>query len=614
MASTMVNNSAADADLIKLREPFKTDNDDELVVRLSNYTGDINVAFDDDYSNTLLHLAIKSGSLKCVKVLLDRGAKICVINRSQNTPLHYAAQSSSFKSVKLLVDYISRSSSHDLKTEVNSTNSNRRTPVHLAAQSGSLECMKLLVKNESILSMRDEIGNTPLHYAAMSGFTESIRYLIKHGANLLVTNNEKKTPLYIILNNVPDGEDLLRYILDESIEQNILSDGKEKLRVSLRVLCPNTLNKMAVANRLYSHHRENKKLLLHPLLKTLIYLEWDKFRYLMRYRVLVYLLYLVALTVFISLSTDSNLSKTIRYVLIVLSAHVALFCIPYWLPGRYSWHRRITKTFLTVVPPVFTLVAVAIPYNPEWYGISVLFSWLSIPLYSGSIYLISHQTGMFIFVIKEIFRHSLVLLFVLVGFSLTFFVLYYEENGDSSKNFWQTFLYTTLVLLQGGESEDIKIFRGNMTTNAAANDGYLTYITEALSNTRFASIVASLLFLFIVIIALLNMLVALAIRGGDELRDYGQVYHLWSQTGLLYEWHEVKSFFRRCRTAKIDEMSHDQSYITIEHRNDPMFPRHELSVVAKHNNKKNMHRLTTNAMLKEILALLYEIQGSKNEY
>jgi hypothetical protein len=419
----------------------------------------------------------------------------------------------------------------------------------------------------------------------------------------------------MVLNNVPDGEDLLREILNESIEVTKLSDGKDELRVSLKVLCPKTMNKMAVAYRLYTHQRQNKKLLLHPLLKTLIHLEWEECKYVIWYRFTAYLLYLLMLTVFISSPLDSILSMMMRILVSFLSIHMALFCVPYLLPGQYSWYQRITKVLLTTVPPTFTLVTVSIPYNPEWYGISILFSWLSIPLYSSAIYLISHQTGMFMYVTKEIFKHSLVLFFVLVGFSLTFFVLYYEENEDSFNNFWHTFLYTTLVLLQGGGLGDLKTLDGNRTARATDDDGYLTYITGTLSSMRFASIIASLLFLLIVIIALLNMLVALAIRGGDELMDYGQVYHLWSQAQLLYEWHEVKRYFRRAHTEQIYEMFYGQDHVTIGHGDVPMSLRNELIVVAKsrYKDKQKRHKLTTSAMAKEILAILYELQDLKNE-
>jgi hypothetical protein len=646
MAATMENSRASPADISEVRIFCETDKVVELDDYLSRHVGDINLAFGDSYGNTLLHLAVKSGSLECAKMLLNRGvdinvkdmdmntplhfaaklksshcleyllksgAEVCERNTSRNTPLHFAAQAACAESVKLLVEYISRSNSHDVEIEVNSTNSNERTPLHLAAQSGSLECIKLLVENKSTVSTGDEIGNTPLHYAAMSGFVDSVKYLIVSGTNLLVTNNEKHTALYMILNNVPQGEDLLGEILNESIELHLMGDGKEELRVCMRVLCPKTKNKMAVANRLYAHHRQNRTLLLHPVLQTLIHLEWEECKYVIWYRFSVYLLYLVILTIFVSSPPDSLLSTMMRVLVSFLSVHVALFCVPYLLPGRYSWYRRITKTLLTIVPPALTLVTVSIPYNPEWYGISILLSWLSIPLYSSAIYLISHQTGMFIFVTREIFTHSLVLLFVLVGFSLTFFVLYYEENDNSSNNFWYTFLYTTLVLLQGGGSEDLKTISENRTADTTDDDGYLTYVTEALSGMRFASIITSLLFLLIVIIALLNMLVALAIKGGDELRDYGKVYHLWSQSELLYEWHEVKRYFRRAHTAKMYEQFYGKEYVTIGHRDVPMSLRNELSVVAKYKNKMGKHKLTTSAMMKEILALLYEVKGLKHE-
>jgi hypothetical protein len=63
--------------------------------------------------------------------------------------------------------------------------------------------------------------------------------------------------------------------------------------------------------------------------------------------------------------------------------------------------------------------------------------------------------------------------------------------------------------------------------------GYVAYVTEALPNMRLASIVTSVLFAIVVIMALMNMLVTLAVRGVEELIEYGQIYHLWNQVQLL---------------------------------------------------------------------------------
>jgi ankyrin repeat protein len=650
MASVTLSNSEYSEDLKVLRTYCEAGNALELEKCLVHYAGDINMIFHDSYNNTLLHIAVKSGSLECVQVLLNRGAKPDVTNKdkntalhfaaqfnspeclkcllqavaksfdrknSQNTPLQYGAKACSTTSFKLLIDSASQtgSSSHDMKREVNLPNLNKRIPLHLAALSGCVESIKLLVENKSDISVGDESENTPLHLAAISGSADSVKYLIENGADLLVENKDKHTALYMVLNNLPNGEDILREILEECIEVTKLSNGKEEFEVSLRALCPKTRNKMALVNRLYSHHRYNKPLLLHPVLKTLIGVEWNKSRYVVWYRFISYLLYLLMLSLFVTSSPDSVLSTVTRVLACFLSVHVIVFCFPYLLPGQFSMFRRISKTLLTVIPPTLTIVATCIPYNAEWCGVSFLLSWLSIPFYSSAIYLISHQTGMFLFVTKEIVKHSLIFLFFLVGFSLTFYVLYYDDSNESFNNFWRAFLYTTLVLLQGDRLGDYETFGSNNTEEAQDDDGYISYVTEALSNMRFASIITSLLFVLVVIIALLNMLVALAVRGGEELMEYGQIYHLWNQTQLLYEWHEVKRVFRRFHKAKPDEQTCAEGYVTIRDKEIPLLLRYELSVVANYKNKikgPNFSNSAMEAVLNEkISALMCEIRDLK---
>ncbi|XP_069683054.1 transient receptor potential channel pyrexia-like isoform X1 [Periplaneta americana] len=617
--------------------------------RLLHFHGDINLTAGDSYGNTLLHLAVKSSSSECVslllkrnanpdvknvdmdtplhlaaqlessecvRLLLDAGARACECNSTGNTPLHYAAEECSTDTLHILIDYIRDNPFYNLEFEINALNDNKRSPLHLAAQSGSLSCVKLLFENKSNLTLVDEIDNTALHYAAMSGSADCVKFLIDNGADLLAVNNAKYTALSYIVDSMPNGEDLLINILNEGICLSKLDNEKEKLKINLSVLCPESRNRIAVANRLYSSHRYKRKLLLHPLLKTLVHLEWKKSSYIIFYRFTMYLLYLLLLTMYISSPTDTIFSAVTRVSVGFLSAHVMLFCFPYLVPGQYSWFRRITKTILTIVPPLLAFVTICIPYNREWCGISFLLSWLSLPFYSSAISFISHQAGMFVYVTKEIFTHSLTLLFVLVGFALTFFVLYYDKDNESFNNFWHTFLYTILVLLQGSDLGDFPIFGGNSTANST-DDGYLTYVTEALSSMRFASIVASVLFVMVVIIALLNMLVALAVRGGDELLDYGKVYHLWSQAQLLYEWNEVKRFLRmKSRSIETYFYLDRNGYITIGDKDVPTTLRHELSVVAKYKDQKRKNKLNISAIETliedKLSSFLYEIKDLKD--
>jgi hypothetical protein len=150
---------------------------------------------------------------------------------------------------------------------------------------------------------------------------------------------------------------------------------------------------------------------------------------------------------------------------------------------------------------------------------------------------------MFVFVAKEIFQYSVVFVFVLVGYTLTFLVLYYDGSDEIFNNFWHAFLFTILVFLKGDSLGDYKIFGVSKTGKAQDDKGCVAYVTEALSNMRFASIITSVLFVIVVIMTLMNVLVALAVRGDEKLLEYGQIYHLWDQVHLLYKWQEVQRFF-----------------------------------------------------------------------
>jgi len=61
----------------------------------------------------------------------------------------------------------------------------------------------------------------------------------------------------------------------------------------------------------------------------------------------------------------------------------------------------------------------------------------------------------------------------------------------------------------------------------------VAYIAEGLSKMRFSGIITSVLFVIVVKMALINVLVALAVRGDELFMEYGQIYHLWNQVRLL---------------------------------------------------------------------------------
>jgi hypothetical protein len=104
-------------------------------------------------------------------------------------------------------------------------------------------------------------------------------------------------------------------------------------------------------------------------------------------------------------------------------------------------------------------------------------------------------------------------------------------------------------------------------------------------------------------------------RGNEELMEYGQIYHLWNQLELLYEWHEVLRFFGQNSGCRVWRAGLRSDYVTISDRGIPVSVRYEFTFVANHKNEKKGPRLINNtldAVVKEnIPVLLCKIKDLK---
>lgn len=142
----------------------------------------------DRYGNSVLHLAVQSGDVKMLQVLLENifsGYKNLLNMPDYNGlyPVHWAVKVKSEKCLEELV----RSGADVNAAERKSG----RSPLHIAVEMDNLNMAISLVKKLGAdVNAQTFGGNTPLHLAASLGSPVLTRMLINAGANALLENDE----------------------------------------------------------------------------------------------------------------------------------------------------------------------------------------------------------------------------------------------------------------------------------------------------------------------------------------------------------------------------------------------------------------------------------------
>ncbi|XP_077194472.1 ankyrin repeat and SOCS box protein 15 isoform X1 [Paroedura picta] len=124
---------------------------------------------------TPLTLAAKSGLVKNVRTLLEKGVWPNTTNRKGETPLLIAIRLGSYKMASTLIEF---------NCTINQPCVKRWSAMHEAAKQGHNDIIALLLKNGGNVHLRDGYGVTPLGVAAENGHCDVLEHLI-HKVTLL---------------------------------------------------------------------------------------------------------------------------------------------------------------------------------------------------------------------------------------------------------------------------------------------------------------------------------------------------------------------------------------------------------------------------------------------
>src|SRR5205085_3626841 len=120
--------------------------------------------------------AMADGNIECLKALLDAGVTVNLVESTTgNSLLHVAVSSGNLDSIILLLSY---------NPDLSIRNHKEETPIHLAFNNRLFDIITLLVNANDAVNRYRTFYNNILECALRVGAYDCAKTLIKHGAQL----------------------------------------------------------------------------------------------------------------------------------------------------------------------------------------------------------------------------------------------------------------------------------------------------------------------------------------------------------------------------------------------------------------------------------------------
>ena len=144
-------------------------------------------------------------NLKIVKILVEKGAKLNIINQKGYSPLSIACRYNNIYIINFLFEK---------GCDINLKNLYKETCLNIAVQFQNIDIIKILLKNGADVNNFDFLGLTPLHIACNFDSCNIIKILLNYGANPNIqTEKFKNNALNIccLLKNIKFVKILLKF-------------------------------------------------------------------------------------------------------------------------------------------------------------------------------------------------------------------------------------------------------------------------------------------------------------------------------------------------------------------------------------------------------------------
>ncbi|KAL1505633.1 hypothetical protein ABEB36_005154 [Hypothenemus hampei] len=501
---------------------------------------------------TPLHFAAQKCHQNCVDVLLEHNASANLADYRHQTPLHLAAKSQSNECMKLLLQ--------KGKANPNWPDINQRTPLHLTiSQSSPTRCseiIKTLIRYGADVNVKDAYGFTPLYLAADNELSECVEILIQENADITVKCKPGLTTFATICRKTPSSIDAIRMKLDECITFNDTSNKETMLQFDYSYIVRNCHPKeIQFLNTLLEEG--HKELLLHPVCTSFLHLKWKKVRKFFVFRAICGFCLVLLMSMYVMMGVARHCYNFSKNITLTTYEKDKDLCINHSFSGQFTlehpyiieiqWYAMLTITLalimrkLCAIPgysslvqycfsmqnfldwiTVITVFLISFVYTGRMYiwqshvsAFGVLLTWANFLYMLGQFPFFGTYIAMYWAVQQEFAKLLLVFSCLLIGFTVSFCVLF-----PSSEVFSNIYIGFITVLVMAVGEMDLDLITNPSTKDMAFNlngSMQLVYI----------------LFITCVAIILLNLLVGIAVSDIQGLKRSAKMTKIIKTTELI---------------------------------------------------------------------------------
>ncbi|XP_025992946.2 transient receptor potential channel pyrexia [Solenopsis invicta] len=445
------------------------------------------------------------------------------------TALHHAAMLGSAEATKILL-------SNDA-WPMYKCKSSGNTPLHIVASTGSIETLMVLLEAmpHHNIDTCDQINRTALHRASYQGYRECVRALISHGANLAAVTKTGVTAVDAISAHISRPLAFLTDVLDSCVRttNNSPSEKYENITVDFGILAPKNQMQMAVVTAFIAAASDIRQLaiLQHPVVETFLRLKWARLRILFFFLILVYLSFVISLSIYAIMLAHNDADHVVTRRLLAICSCILLIHNAIQIILEPKHYLRQLETWLSLICAMLSLVTSIAgefvncskeetepPYCIHWVlhsiSIAILLSWMQMMLLIGRVPMWGYYALMFSTVLKNILKVLLAFGYLIIGFALSFAVLFYGD--DQFHNLWRSIIRTVVMMMGEYDYDDLFDTKNDKNT-------FLPVTTR----------IVFVVFIMLVSIVLINLTIGLAVNDIQGLEKEGYIRRLLKQAEFI---------------------------------------------------------------------------------